>query len=318
MMQTVKRRSEASLGYELTRTVIGRPVNFQGTDAEQSNQQALAILTTAAKRSGFKDVEFLYEPIAAGLSFERNLTDNKTVLVVDIGGGTSDCAMVRMGPDHINLEDRTADFLGHTGERVGGNDLDIRLAGEQLMPLFGMTAELKTGKPMPTKTFLDAVATNDVGALSRFSSLETGLYLEQLQRDCKQPELIARLIRLRNNKQNQQLVRRAEETKIQLSDEQEVQVILDFIETGLSTQVTRDELRDAVDRPLERITNLMSDAIAQAGTQPDLIFVTGGSARSPVIREAVANKLGNIPLLDGDHFGSVVSGLTEWANRIYR
>ena len=94
--------------------------------------------------------------------------------------------------------------------------------------------------------------------------------------------------------------------------------MLDFVESGLSTQVTRDELRDAVDRPLERITNLMSDAIAQAGTQPDLIFVTGGSARSPVIREAVANKLGNIPLLDGDHFGSVVSGLTEWANRIYR
>ena len=318
MMQTVKRRSEASLGYELTRTVIGRPVNFQGTDAEQSNQQALAILTTAAKRSGFNDVEFLYEPIAAGLSFERNLTENKTVLVVDIGGGTSDCAMVRMGPDHIGLDDRTTDFLGHTGERVGGNDLDIRLAGEQLMPLFGMTAELKTGKPMPTKTFLDAVATNDVGALSRFSSLETGLYLEQLQRDCKEPELIARLIRLRNNKQNQQLVRHAEETKIQLSDEQEVQVMLDFVESGLSTEVTRDELRDAVDRPLERITNLMSEAIAQAGTQPDLIFVTGGSARSPVIREAVANKLGNIPLLDGDHFGSVVSGLTEWANRIYR
>jgi hypothetical chaperone protein len=318
MMQTVKRRSEASLGYELTRTVIGRPVNFQGTDAEQSNQQALAILTTAAKRSGFNDVEFLYEPIAAGLSFERNLTENKTILVVDIGGGTSDCAMVRMGPDHIGLDDRTTDFLGHTGERVGGNDLDIRLAGEQLMPLFGMTAELKTGKPMPTKTFLDAVATNDVGALSRFSSLETGLYLEQLQRDCKEPELIARLIRLRNNKQNQQLVRHAEETKIQLSDEQKVQVMLDFVESGLSTQVTRDELRDAVDRPLERITNLMSEAIAQAGTQPDLIFVTGGSARSPVIREAVANKLGNIPLLDGDHFGSVASGLTEWANRIYR
>jgi len=138
MMQTIKYRAEASLAESLTRTVIGRPVNFQGTNAEQSNQQALAILTTAAKRSGFTDVEFQYEPIAAGLSFERRLDANKTVLVVDIGGGTSDCAMVRMGPDHLNKDDRTADFLAHTGERVGGNDLDIRLAAEQLMPLFGM------------------------------------------------------------------------------------------------------------------------------------------------------------------------------------
>ncbi len=97
-------------------------MNFQGLNSEQSNRQALSILETAARRSGFKDIEFQYEPIAAGLSFERQLSENRTVLVVDIGGGTSDCAMVRMGPDHIQKADRAADFLGHTGERVGGNE----------------------------------------------------------------------------------------------------------------------------------------------------------------------------------------------------
>ncbi|MBU2039131.1 MAG: molecular chaperone [Gammaproteobacteria bacterium] len=323
MMQTVKQRAEQACGKTLTHTVIGRPVNFQGSrisdnSAEQSNQQALAILTAAAKRSGFQQVEFLYEPIAAGLSFERNLADNKTVLVVDIGGGTSDCAMVRMGPDHRGRSERKADFLGHSGERVGGNDLDIQLAGKQLMPLFGMTAPLKSGKPMPTKTFLDAVCTNDVGALGRFSSLETGLYLEQLQRDCLQPELIARLIRLRDNKQNQQLVRSAENAKIALSDNDNTCVALDYIETGLNTHIQRTELEQAIERPLQRIMALMQEAVAQAGVQPDLIFVTGGSARSPVIREAVARVFGDIPLLDGDHFGSVASGLTEWAEKIYR
>ena len=322
MMQTVKQRAEQALGHELTHTVIGRPVNFQGSlhndsGAEQSNRQALQILTTAAQRSGFKAVEFLYEPIAAGLSFERTLHDNRTVLVVDIGGGTSDCAMVRMGPDHIGRAERKNDFLGHSGERVGGNDLDIRLAGQQLMPLFGMNAPLKSGKPMPTKTFLDAVCTNDVGALGRFSSLETGLYLEQLQRDCSQPELIGRLIRLRNNKQNQQLVRSAEEAKIALSDAGHIQLPLDYVEAGLSTDIQRRQLELSIARPLERITALMSEAIQQAGTQPDLIFVTGGSARSPVIRAAVARTLGDIPLLDGDHFGSVAAGLTEWAERIF-
>ncbi|WP_221797930.1 molecular chaperone [Oceanobacter mangrovi] len=323
MMQTVKQRAETSLGRELTHTVIGRPVNFQGslaTDsgAEQSNQQALAILTKAAKRSGFREVEFQFEPIAAGLSFERDLTENKTVLVVDIGGGTTDCAMVRMGPDHRQLADRSADFLGHTGERTGGNDLDIALAGKQLMPLFGMTADLKSGKPMPTKTFLDAVCTNDVSALGRFASLETTLYLQQLQRDCLQPELIARLLKLQHNKQNQQLVRMAENAKIALSDSPQARVELEFVEAGLHTLISGDQLRQAIERPLQRITELMKEAVQQAGRAPDLVFVTGGSARSPVIREAVARTLGDIPLLDGDHFGSVVSGLTEWAERIYR
>ncbi len=323
MMQTVKQRAEAASGEILNDTVIGRPVNFQGsatTDsgAEQANRQALNILTAAARRAGFQQVEFLYEPIAAGLSFERTLNDNKTVLVVDIGGGTSDCAVVRMGPDHIGRAERKADFLGHSGERVGGNDLDIRLAGQQLMPLFGMNAPLKSGKPMPTKTFLDAVCTNDVGALSRFSSLETGLYLQQLQRDCVQPELIGRLIRLRDNRQNQQLVRSAEQAKIDLSEQAVTAVPLDYVEAGLSSSIARQQLADSIARPLERITALMREAIQQAGTQPDLIFVTGGSARSPVIRQAVAQTLGDIPLLDGDHFGSVAAGLTEWAERIFR
>ncbi len=323
MMQTVKQRAEHSLQQTLTHTVIGRPVNFQGslsTDsgAERSNRQAISILTTAAKRAGFKEVEFQYEPIAAGLSFERGLTEEKTVLVVDIGGGTSDCAMVRMGPQRRANTDRSADFLSHTGERIGGNDLDIALAAKQLMPLFGLTADLKSGKPMPTKTFLDAVSTNDVGALQRFNSLETQLYLEQLQRDCLQPKLIGRLIKLQQYKQNQQLVRGAENAKIHLSEQASVSVPLEFVEAALSAEISQQQLQDAIDRPLERITELMAEAVANADTKPDLVFVTGGSARSPIIREAVARTLGDIPLLDGDHFGSVVSGLTEWAQRIYR
>lgn len=171
---------------------------------------------------------------------------------------------------------------------------------------------------MPTKTFLDAVCTNDVGALGRFASLETGLYLEQLQRDCAEPQLIERLIRLRENKQNQQLVRSAEESKIALSEQDPVAPDLSYIEPGLTTQISAVQLEQAIARPLERITRLMEEAIAQAGEQPDVIFVTGGSARSPLIRQAVARTLGDIPILDGDHFGSVTAGLTEWADKIYR
>ena len=62
----------------------------------------------------------------------------------------------------------------------------------------------------------------------------------------------------------------------------------------------------------------MQEAVTQAGTRPDAIFITGGSARSPMLRQAIAQTLGEIPVLDGDHFGSVVSGLTEWAETQYR
>ncbi len=137
MMLHVKSIAESDTGFNnkgvITHAVIGRPVNFQAIGGEESNQQAESILRLAAKRAGFTNVEFLFEPLAAGMDYEANLTENKVVLVVDVGGGTTDCSVVRMGPSHINARQRSQDFLGHSGQRVGGNDLDIALSMQGFM-----------------------------------------------------------------------------------------------------------------------------------------------------------------------------------------
>lgn len=317
MMQNVRQRGQQAAATELTHTVIGRPVNFQGLNADASNKQAIDILTVAAQRAGFQQVEFLYEPIAAGLHYEQRLEQNQTVLVVDVGGGTTDCALVRMGPDYRGKADRRDDFLGHSGERVGGNDLDIQLAAKQLLPLFGSESLMKTGKPVPKQTFFNAVATNDVSAQTTFNSLETGLYLDQLLRDHAQPELIQRFIRLRQQRQNHHLVRSAEQGKIHLSQHDQVTLELAYAEAGLSHTIARDAYAEAVERPVATMVALMDEALAQGGCLPDCIYVTGGTAQSPVVRAAIERKLGNIRVLDGDHFGSVAAGLTVWAERIY-
>ncbi|MCL4163011.1 UNVERIFIED_CONTAM: hypothetical protein GTU68_035221, partial [Idotea baltica] len=240
MMQTIKQRAEHALKADITHTVIGRPVNFQGSsDTEKSNQQAIEILTTAATRAGFKYIEFLFEPIAAGMDFEERLDTNKTVLVVDVGGGTTDCAMVRMGPDFRHNEQRDQDFLAHTGERVGGNDLDIQLAGAHFMPLFGMKSMLKNGSSMPRQIFLDAVKTNDVGAQSKFNSLPVGLQLKQLLQETTDTDLLKRFIKMRENGQNQQIVRSAEQCKIALSETPSESVLFDYIEASLRCDVTQ-------------------------------------------------------------------------------
>lgn len=317
MMQAIKQKAEALTGQNITHTVIGRPVNFQGLNSELSNKQALDILRIAGQRAGFQHVEFLFEPIAAGLNFEAQLENEKTVLVVDVGGGTTDCAMVRMGPAQRDKLERSADFLGHSGERIGGNDLDIQLAGQHLMPLFGMQSSLKNGLHMPTKSFWDAVRTNDVGAQALFYDKETGFLLNQLLLDCSEPHLIKRFIKLRNDKQNYHLVRSAEQAKIALSSTDLHNIDLAYIEAGLATAVGRDDFASAIERPLQKMTDLMDEAVKQAGCLPDLIFITGGSAQSPVLRQAIEQKLGKIPVLDGDHFGSVTAGLTRWAGRIF-
>ena len=77
MMSNIKTLAEESQQKEITQTVIGRPVNFQGLKGDESNRQALSILTRAAKRVGYKDVEFQYEPVAAGFEYEASLSEEK-------------------------------------------------------------------------------------------------------------------------------------------------------------------------------------------------------------------------------------------------
>ena len=68
---------------------------------------------------------------------------------------------------------------------------------------------------------------------------------------------------------------------------------------------------------LKQIGQMMDEAVSQAGCKPDVIFVTGGSAKSPVIAEFIKEKMASIPLVVGDHFGSVTVGLARWAKRIF-
>ena len=79
------------------------------------------------------------EPIVETFhAYEATLQEEKRVLVVDIGGGTTDCSLLLMGPQWRSRLDREASLLGHSGCRIGGNDLDIALAFKNLMPLLGM------------------------------------------------------------------------------------------------------------------------------------------------------------------------------------
>ena len=74
----------------------------------------------------------------------------------------------------------------------------------------------------------------------------------------------------------------------------------------------------ALTQPLTRILEQVSLALANSGETPEVIYLTGGSARSPLIREALAALLPNTPVTGGDDFGSVTAGLARWAQVLFR
>ncbi len=318
MMLKVNNKACAQTGQPVHSVVIGRPVNFASLSAEEGNRQALDILTTAAQRSGFKQIEFLYEPLAAGLAFEQSLEKDTLVLVLDIGGGTTDCSMMHMGPNYKNKTERGGDFLAHCGIRIGGNDLDISLAAKAFMPLMGMHEHTKDGLPIPAKYYLNAVRINDINAQSQFYSPESKRAIKALAREVADATGVNRLIHMQEHQKNFSVIKTAEQSKIELSNQHSYIADLSFIEHNLQHNLTREALSFAIEKPLNQILKLIQETVTQAGAKPDLVFVTGGSGQSPIIRQAVQDYFGGIELVDGDHFGSVVTGLTQWAGNIFK
>lgn len=317
MMSNIKTLAEQSLGEQITQTVIGRPINFQGLKGEESNKQAIDVLTNAAKRVGFKDVAFQYEPVAAGFEYEASLSKETRVLVVDIGGGTTDCSMLLMGPKLSEKTTREQDLLAHSGVRIGGNDFDIQLALKGIMPHLGLGTALKSGKTMPITCFSQAVAINNVQDQTEFYSASNRRLLETLLRDAQQPEVFSRLITAHDHKLSYCLVNAAEQAKISLTDVEQQQILLDAVDAGLAAPVSRALMLAASDNQLNRIGQLMDEAVAQSGVEPEVIFVTGGSAKSPMLQQFLTQKMPNAPVVVGDHFGSVTIGLARWANKIF-
>ena len=147
----LKRAAQAHAGGEIDRVVLGRPVYFVDDDPER-DAAAQAGLEAAARAVGFREVRFQYEPIAAAFHYEEQATREETVIVADIGGGTSDFSVVRVGPERRMRADRRGDILASHGVHVAGTDFDRHLELARILPALGFGA---FGPARPGRTPLE-------------------------------------------------------------------------------------------------------------------------------------------------------------------
>lgn len=185
------------------------------------------------------------------------------------------------------------------------------------MPLLGLGSTFKSGLPLPNQAFWQACKINDVNLQSQFYSANHHRELSAQLRDVSAPELFKRLIHLQQNRQGHQLVQQAEAAKIALTSATNYNCDLSFLDASLSKDVSVSDLALAVDDSISQIVALAKQAINDADTTPDVIYLTGGSAQSPLIKAALSQHLGDIKMVNGDHFGSVTAGLTKWASMLY-
>lgn len=312
----LKKRAEAQAERPFEEVVLGRPVFFVDDDPA-ADQEAQNTLVAVAHKLGFKDVSFQYEPIAAAFDYESNLDREELVLIVDIGGGTSDFSLVRLAPERHHLADRQGDILATGGVHIGGTDFDKQLSLAGVMPLFGYGSRMKSDAFMPTSYHLNLATWHTINALY---TQKTQLALQNMRYDIVDATGIDRLFGLIEQRAGHWLAMQVEDSKIALSEQDARPIDLSRVEPGLVAELTRPLFENAIEPLLERIRASLTQLLADAGVaadQVDTLFFTGGSSGVPALRRSVAAMLPNARSVEGNTFGSIGSGLAIEAKKRY-
>lgn len=305
----LRERATRSLGSAPERVVMGRPVHFVDDDPAR-DAAAQQSLLEAAQAAGFREVRFQLEPIAAALDHERRLDRESLVLIVDIGGGTSDFTVVRLGPDRIARPDRTDDVLATTGVHIGGTDFDHRLSLEQVMPLLGYRHLGPQGREVPSRTFFDLSTWHLIQWLYLPKAVSQAQSLRVNYSDVRLHERLMRVLRERHG---HHIAHEVEQAKIRCSmADADTSVDLSIVEAALTAPLGTAALREHLGGLLERTVVCAQECVQRAGLRSDqlnAVYLTGGSSALRPFQQTLRNAFPGVPLIEGDLFGGVASGL---------
>ncbi|WP_345811918.1 Hsp70 family protein [Paraburkholderia sp. PREW-6R] len=312
----LKRSAEKSAGGAISRAVLGRPVFFVDDDP-RADRMAQQQLEAAARSVGLRDIHFQYEPIAAAFDYESHLTEEGLVLVADIGGGTSDFSLVRVGPDRMKRVERKDDVLAHHGVHVAGTDFDRRVELTTVLRELGYQALDPEGREIPNRVYFDLATwhlINTVYAPKRVSELALmrHLFTETKHHD--------RLMRVVNRRLGHALAAHAEEAKIGVAAGGETVIDLDEVEDDLRLAFDETQLIKAGHEETLRIVQAARDTVQAAGVAPrdvNAIYFTGGSTGLAFLSGALAAAFPDAKAVFGDRLASVATGLGIHARRVF-
>jgi hypothetical chaperone protein len=318
-LRHLRAKAAEATGAAVDRVVLGRPVFFVDDDPER-DAAAAAALRQAAASAGFRDVEFQYEPIAAAFDHERSVSADETVLVADIGGGTSDFSVVRVGPARSAALDRRRDILANHGVHIAGTDFDRRVELASILPLlgfgaFGPSDDGAPAREVPSAVYFDLATWHLINTVYNPQRVAELRAMRSFYAD---PAQHRRLMNVVTRRLGHDLVARAEAAKIAVAGGGSIAIDLDVVEAGLASRLDAAMLDDAVGADLERIVAAAQATVAQAGLRTgnvDALYLTGGSTGLELLTERLRRACPGARVVRGDRFASVATGLALFAQR---
>lgn len=313
--------AQAEAGQPLQHLVLGRPVFFVDDDPTR-DAQAQAALEEAARQLGFGEVQFQYEPIAAALDFEQRARREQCVLVADIGGGTSDFSLVRVGPQRRGRLQRRDDILANHGVHLAGTDFDRHVALAAVMPLLGYRS-LRPARPgetpraVPSGIYFDLATWHLINTVYSPARLAEVRGMKSWYAD---PAHHRRLLATLQERLGHALAAAAEQAKIDVAQHGQALLDLGLLERGLGSALSAGQAAQALEADLARIVVAAHETVRMAGLSPaqvDALYFTGGSTGLTALVERIAAGFPQAEQVRGDRFASVAQGLGEHARALY-
>lgn len=315
-LQHLKQKAQAVSPVPITRAVLGRPVFFVDDDP-RADQLAQNQLQAAAEAVGLTDIHFQFEPIAAAFDYEARLTGEGLVLVADIGGGTSDFSLVRVGPERARKLSRKDDVLAHYGVHVAGTDFDRRVELATILRELGYQTIDPEGREVPNRVYFDLATwhlINTIYGPKRVNELQLmrHLYSESKHHD--------RLMRVVERRLGHALASHAETAKIEVAAGGSTSIGLEEVEDALRIAFDEQQLVDAGRDETQRIVTAAKETVRRAGVDiadVGAVYFTGGSTGLGFLSRSLAGAFPGAQAVFGDRLASVATGLGIYASRVF-
>ena len=113
ILQKMKETAEAYLGEKVEQAVITVPAYFNDAQRQATKD--------AGRIAGLEVLRIINEPTAAALAYGLDKTENKTIAVYDLGGGTFDISILEVGDGVFEVKSTNGDTF------LGGEDFDSKI-----------------------------------------------------------------------------------------------------------------------------------------------------------------------------------------------
>lgn len=317
-LREMRSRANAHFDKDVDSVLLGRPARFADDDAD--DHYAESRLELAARKAGFKNIQFCPEPLAAAYEFKSTLSETKTVLVGDFGGGTSDFTVIRIGPE----KHKSSDVLSIGGVSVAGDALDGAIMRKRISPYFGANVQYKVPfgsntLTMPIHLMEKICSAADISLLRERDTLEffRNVQTWSLGEDDKQK--MDNLFSLINEQIGFQLFEDIEKTKRILSDAQSAPFSFKHTGINIKEEITKKDFDLYTEDAVTKIFKSLDETVKAAQLQyddVDLICATGGTAKVAVIREGLEKRFGKEKIQQHNRFHSIVQGLSRAAQEL--